>query len=229
MTKSGRWRDFPTKVTPSTPWGVRQTGFAGRQTASPYGSPGRPFHYACRLMLDRLLILATIVASAFALNGQKCIRLRSARFPVKNTTLCGWQVMSVSGVRGRSPCQGRCQPPAQSKTTPRQSAKSTGESCSAICFGVCGKVTFCAGGGEGVYCRTRPSQRQTRREIAHNTKQITTQRGMGRAICAYLRRRQRPVSVLHRVATGNFRFRNRRKRKRWHGIYNLCKLWSYRE
>jgi len=94
---------------------------------------------------------------------------------------------------------------------PRQSANSTGESCSAICFGVCGKVTFCAGGGEGVYCRTRPSQRQTRREIAHNTKQITTQRGMGRVFCAYLRRRQRPVSVLHRVATGNFRFRNRRK------------------
>ena len=67
VTKRCSGRDFPTKVTPSTPWGGCQTGFAGRQTASPYGSPGRPFHYACRLMLDRLLILATIVASAFDL------------------------------------------------------------------------------------------------------------------------------------------------------------------
>ena len=97
VTKSGRWRDFPPKVTPSTSWGGRQTGFAGRQTASPYGSPGRPFHCACRLMLDRLLILATIVASAFALNGQKCIRLRSARFPVTNTTICGWQIQNNPG------------------------------------------------------------------------------------------------------------------------------------
>ena len=67
VTKRYSGRDFPTKVTPSTSWGGRQTGFAGRQAASPYGSPGRPFHCTCRLLLARWLILATIVASAFTL------------------------------------------------------------------------------------------------------------------------------------------------------------------
>ena len=111
VTKRYSGRDFPTEVTPSTSWGGRQTGFAGRQTASPYGSPGRPFHCACRLMLDRLLILATIVASAFALNVQKYIRLRSARFPVRNTTICGWQIQINRGM-GCNPIK-TVRPPAR--------------------------------------------------------------------------------------------------------------------
>jgi len=67
VIKSCSGREFLYEVTPSIPWGGRQTGFAGRQAASPYGLPGRPFHCTCRLLLARWLILATIVASAFAL------------------------------------------------------------------------------------------------------------------------------------------------------------------
>ena len=67
VTKSCSGREFLYEVTPSIPWGGRQTGFAGRQAASPYGLPGRPFHCTCRLLLARLLILATIVAAAFTL------------------------------------------------------------------------------------------------------------------------------------------------------------------
>ena len=35
---------FPRRYAPFTLWGDRQTGFAGRQTAAPYGLPGRSFH-----------------------------------------------------------------------------------------------------------------------------------------------------------------------------------------
>ena len=45
--------------------------------------------------VERLLALVRLrggkkadTRPTFALNGQKCIRLRSARFPVKNTTIC---------------------------------------------------------------------------------------------------------------------------------------------
>ena len=135
MTKRCSGRDFPSEVTPSTPWGGRQTGKAGRQTASPYGSPERPFHCACRLMLARWLILATSVASAFA--PQKCIRLRAARFPVTKTTLCGSLLVSVMSVLSVSSVQGGtgAQPLSRAVSTARRAeTNKTPAVCQAVCL-----------------------------------------------------------------------------------------------
>ena len=89
-------------------WGDRQTGFAGRQTAAPYGLPGRSFHGVtgfcsssahprnfCCVGFARMVLLAKFIRMRTARSHPRGARTRALNVPRRASTNIGNRAKTI--------------------------------------------------------------------------------------------------------------------------------------